>query len=149
MKTLFSNADLDEILRRLDGLKPGANRQWWKMDVAQMLAHCSAAMEVAAGQAFPPRLFIGRILGPLFKKSFVGEKEFGKNSPTDPSYVVTDQRNFDREKSRLVAVVRQFGEGGEAKCTTHPHPFFGNLTPREWSIAMYKHLDHHLRQYGA
>ena len=44
--------------------------------------------------------------------------------------------------------VRQFSEGGETRCTRHPHPFFGSLTPQAWSRGMYKHLDHHLRQFG-
>jgi hypothetical protein len=118
------------------------------MDAPQMLAHCSNVLEVATGRKNPPRLFIGRILGPFFKAIFSNEKQFKKNTPTDKSFIVADQRNFDQEKARLVELIRQFGEGGEAQCTRHPHAFFGPLTPREWGIGMYKHLDHHLRQFG-
>jgi transposase InsO family protein len=63
--------------------------------------------------------------------------------------VVSDSRDFSLEQRRLKDCVREFHQGGEAKCTRHPHPFFGNLTPQEWSRGMYKHLDHHLRQFGA
>ncbi|MFD1127776.1 DUF1569 domain-containing protein [Paenibacillus provencensis] len=31
---------------------------------------------------------------------------------------------------------------------TNPHPFFGKLTSEEWSIGLYKHLDHHLKEFG-
>jgi hypothetical protein len=148
MKSLFDKTVLDEILQRFNALQPDVQRQWGKMDVAQMMAHCSATMEVATGQKFPPRTLIGRILGPLVKPAYVGEKPFSRNSPTDPSFVVLDAREFKREKERLTGLVLQFSEGGESKCTTHPHSFFGKLTPKEWSVGMYKHLDHHLRQFG-
>lgn len=148
MKSLFEKPVLEEIMHRVDLLRPEMQRQWGKMEVAQMLAHCSAALEVATGQKFPPRTMLGRILGPFFKKSFIGERQFSKNSPTDPSFVIPNQRDFKAERGRLARLVRGFSDGGDAKCTTHPHSFFGNLTPKEWSIIMYKHLDHHLRQFG-
>jgi Protein of unknown function (DUF1569) len=43
----------------------------------------------------------------------------------------------------------RFAKGGAEGCTKHPHNFFGKLTPLEWATGMYKHLDHHLRQFGA
>jgi hypothetical protein len=118
------------------------------MEVAQMLAHCYAALEVATGQKTPPRIFMGRILGPFFKSFFYGPKPFKKNSPTDKSFIVIDRRNFEKEKTKLVDLITLFAKGGEEKVTKHPHSFFGKLTPKQWSIGMYKHLDHHLQQFG-
>jgi hypothetical protein len=46
-------------------------------------------------------------------------------------------------------LIDRFAAAGPQGCTTHPHAFFGSLTPDEWAILMYKHLDHHLRQFGA
>ena len=63
MKNLYSNADTEEIISRIDQLKPDSERLWGKMDVAQMMAHCSAALEMASGHTSPSRLLIGRILG--------------------------------------------------------------------------------------
>jgi transposase InsO family protein len=62
--------------------------------------------------------------------------------------VIADKRDFAREQEQLKVCVRQFHEGGEERCTKHPHSFFGPLTPQEWATGMYKHLDHHLRQFG-
>jgi len=149
MKNLFEKDASEEIIARIDRLQSAAPRQWGKMDVAQMMAHCSAAMEMASGQLNPPRMLIGRLLGPLVKPVYTNEKPFAQNNPTEKKLVVADQRDFQGERERLKACVRQFHEGGEAKCTRHPHPFFGALTPYEWSRGMYKHLDHHLRQFGA
>jgi hypothetical protein len=148
MKSIFQPEVLDEIKQRIDKLQPTAQRQWGKMEVAQMMAHCTAALEVAAGQKFPPRIFIGRFLGPFFKSVFSNDKPLKRNTPTDNSFLVIDQRNFTKEKARLIDLVTRFSTGGEANCTKHPHSFFGKLTPREWGIGMYKHLDHHLRQFG-
>ena len=149
MKDLFQPEAVDEIFSRLDKLQPASQRQWGKMDVAQMMAHCSGAMDLAAGRLNPPRIFIGRLIGPLVKPIYTNEKPFSRNNPTDKTLVIADARDFQREKENLRAKIRQFHDGGEGQCTRHPHPFFGALTPQEWSRGMYKHLDHHLRQFGA
>src|ERR1700690_1468090 len=108
MKTLFEQEGAQEVIARIDSLQPTSTRQWGKMDVAQMMAHCY-------------------------------EKPFSKSSPTDKQLVVTDVRDFAREKESLKTKVRQFHEGGEAMCTRRPHPFFGAITPQDWSRGMYKH----------
>ncbi|HET6178909.1 MAG TPA: DUF1569 domain-containing protein [Candidatus Sulfotelmatobacter sp.] len=149
MKNLFEREAVDEVISRIDNLKAASQRQWGKMDVAQMLAHCSAAMDMASGRINPPRIFIGRLIAPFFKPIYTNEKPFSQNNPTDKKLVVADKRDFLREQEQLRVKVRQFHEGGEAQCTRNPHPFFGALTPQAWARGMYKHLDHHLRQFGA
>jgi Protein of unknown function (DUF1569) len=149
MKNLFEKETIDEVISRIDKLQPVAPRQWGKMDVTQMMAHCSAAVDMASGKINPPRMLIGRFLGPLVKPVYTNEKPFGQGNPTEKMLLVSDTRDFSQEQTRLKGCVREFHQGGEAKCTRHPHPFFGDLTPQEWSRGMYKHLDHHLRQFGA
>ncbi len=149
MKNLFEKETIDEVLGRVDALQPASQRQWGKMDVSQMLAHCASTMDMASGRLNTPRIFVGRILGPLFKSILTNEKPFSKNSPTDKELRISDPRDFARERDRLKQGVLCFYEGGEGKCTRHPHPFFGPLSPQDWARGMYKHLDHHLRQFGA
>ena len=72
-----------------------------------------------------------------------------QNSPTAPALLVKDDPDFETERARLDGLIDRFATGGAAACTTHPHAFFGKLTPDQWSILVYKHLDHHLRQFGA
>ncbi len=148
MNNLFNQPDVSQILQRIDKLTAGSQRQWGKMNAAQMLAHCNVSLETAMGGNFIKRLFIGRIIGTLLKPMVLGAKPFRKNSPTDKSYIFKDDRNFEEERSKTKASVTKFFEGGSSGCTTHPHPFFGRFTPEEWAVFQWKHLDHHLRQFG-
>lgn len=148
MKSLFEPDAVNNVMARIDELQPASQRQWGKMDVAQMMAHCSTAMDMACGQLNLPRIFVGRLLGPLVRPQFTNDRPFSRNAPTDKKLKVTEPKDFNREKENLKKRIQQFHQGGEAQCTTHPHPFFGPLTAREWGMGMYKHLDHHLRQFG-
>jgi len=148
VKGLFQREAVDEIIARLDSLQPASVRQWGKMDAAQMMAHCSAALDMASGRMNLPRILVGRLLGSFVKPIYTNDKPFSKNNPTDKKLVVSDQRDFAREREQLKLKLQQFHEGGEAQCTRHPHPFFGAFTPQEWARGMYKHLDHHLRQFA-
>ena len=150
MKSLFEAARVEEIKKRMAQLRPDSERQWGKMNPAQALAHCSAAMEMAVGEKTPPRILIGRLFGRLAKKSMiVKEKPMPRNVGTDKSLVVGDQRDLAVERQRLSGLIDRFAAGGPGVCTKHPHFFFGPLTPEEWAALMYQHVDHHLRQFGA
>jgi hypothetical protein len=148
MKTIYDPAALNEILSRLENLTPSSQRHWGKMNSSQMLAHCNEALKVVTNRARPKRMLLGYILGPLFKSSYLGEKPLLKNSPTHPTFIVAGERDFAAEKARYIELLKEFSAGGEELCTTHPHLFFGYFTPKEWGISIYKHLDHHLQQFG-
>jgi len=149
MKNLFEPASADEVKKRIAQLKPDAARGWGTMSPAQMLAHCSLAMEMAVGDQKPPRMFIGRVLGPVLRKVSLGNDDpMRRNSPTAKELLVQGDRDLENERPRLIGLVDKFVSGGPARCTTHPHTFFGPLTPAQWATLMYKHADHHLRQFG-
>lgn len=149
MKSLFEPAGLQEVVDRLNRITPESTRQWGTMTVDQMLAHCNGALDMGSGAISPKRVFIGRIIGPLFRANYSNEKPFSPSSPTSQELKVESPRDFQREKDLLRVKISQFAAAGEAGVTKHPHPFFGPLSPREWGIGMYKHLDHHFRQFGA
>ena len=149
VKNLFEAATVEEVKERLAQLRPESERQWGKMNPAQMLAHCSATMGMAMGKITPPRILIGRLLGPLAKKSLiVNGTPMRRNSMTEKSCLVTDERDLLVERQGLRESIDRFATGGPGVCTKHPHFFFGPLTPVEWAVLMYQHLDHHLRQFG-
>lgn len=149
MKHLFEAARVDEVKQRLARLRPESARQWGTMDPAQALAHCCGGIEMAVGDRIPPRLLLGRIIGWLIKPLALRDDEpMRRNTPTVQELKVPEARDLERERERLRALIDRFAAAGPAGCTTHPHSFFGRLTPEEWATLMYKHLDHHLRQFG-
>jgi hypothetical protein len=149
MKNLFEPTTAKEVKERIAKLGPTSQRQWGRMTAAQAMAHCSVAMESAVGDKLPSRMFVGRLFGPIAKSQLLkDEKPMGRNAPTAKSLVVSDERDLAKECQRLSTLIERFNAAGPQGCTKHPHTFFGQLTPQEWAQLMYKHVDHHLRQFG-
>jgi hypothetical protein len=82
----------------------------------------------------------------LFKSQVVKPGLFGKNSPTAKEFIIADERVFATEKNNLLGYIDKFSDPKSIKTTRHS--FFGNLTTEEWGKFMYKHLNHHLTQFG-
>jgi hypothetical protein len=150
MKNLYDASDLDSLKTRITSLKPESSRQWGKMTPAQALAHCSLGVQMATGELRPRRKLIGRILGPVVKPKLVGgDQPMRRNSPTAEVLMPPNDPDFAAEQAKLIDLLDRFSAAGPQACTSHPHVFFGPMTPGEWAILMYKHVDHHLRQFGA
>lgn len=149
MKNLFEMATVDEVKARIGRLRPESERQWGKMNAPQALEHCARSIEIAFGERKPPKALAGWLIGWAIKPLiFKDDQPFRRNAPTMKELVVVDERNLETEKERLSDLIDRFAAGGPACCTSHPHSFFGRLTPGQWAILMYKHVDHHLRQFG-
>jgi hypothetical protein len=148
MKTLFDEADRAVLLQRLAALQVDTPRQWGKMNAPQMVTHCTRALEAATGDRPMKQKLIGKILMPFFRKTFLGEKPFGRNAPTDQSFVVADERELSAEREHLANVIAKFVARGADAAGRETHAFFGRMTGQEWGETMYKHIDHHLRQFG-
>ncbi|KAA6456503.1 DUF1569 domain-containing protein [Acidobacteria bacterium AB60] len=149
MKDLFDPETVEEVQARISRLQADTRPLWGRMTCAQAVAHCAAAMEFAVGDTVPPRMIVGRIIGKIIKPMVLREDEpMRRNSPTVKGLVVADRRHLPTEQKRLTGLINRFAVNGPGGCTTEPHSFFGPLTPEEWAILMYKHLDHHLRQFG-
>lgn len=148
MKSLFDQTTYEEIVSRMNQLTAASQQQWGKMDVAQMLAHCEVAFKVPLNEKPMPRMLIGVLLGWLFKKKLYDEKPWKKNLPTAPDFIIKDSRNFENEKARLLALVERFHKADPSAIEKVVHPMFGKFTGEQWGKSMYKHLDHHLTQFG-
>lgn len=148
MKNLFTPADRESLSHRLATLEPGAQRQWGRMDAAQMLLHCARSLEAATGDRPTKQVFLGKLVTPFIRGFVLGEKPWGKNGPTDPSFVVSNACDFEAERIRLATLIDRFVRRGPEGAAKETHAFFGKLSGSEWGRLMYKHLDHHLRQFG-
>lgn len=148
MKNLFDNSTIEEVVNRLNSLTPQSQRQWGKMEVAQMLAHCKEAFKVPLMEKSPPRMFMGYLIGWMIKNKLYNDSPWKQNLPTAPQFIIKDERNFELERKGLLSLVNQFHNDNPERIATIVHPMFGKYTGEQWGKAMYKHLDHHLQQFG-
>lgn len=149
VKNLFDPARVQEVKERLALLRPDSQRMWGSMNAPQAVAHCSAGLEMALGDRNPPRVFAGRLFGWIVKPlALRNDEPMRRNSPTVKELVIQDDRDLEKERERLYGLIDRFAAAGPNGCTTDPHSFFGRLMPEQWAILAYKHLDHHLRQFG-
>ncbi|HEX8517684.1 MAG TPA: DUF1569 domain-containing protein [Bacteroidia bacterium] len=150
MESLFNPKDNQRIIDRINSLTNKSQAQWGKMNVSQMLAHSQVPLSVAFGEHKLKRGLMSVLFGRMFKNKLMkDEKPFDRNLPTDKRFIVVEQREFEKEKDKLIELVQRFVKAGPDGLTKDPHPFFGNLSGKEWDILQWKHLDHHLRQFGA
>ncbi|MDP9169810.1 MAG: DUF1569 domain-containing protein [Acidobacteriota bacterium] len=108
------------------------------MTAAQVLAHCSVSMQWAVGEVVPEK---GAAAGTF-------DRAAGEADGVSQRRPATEEFADGRERDQLSGRIDRFAAGGAAGCTRNPHSFFGRIAPEEWAILMYKHLDHHLRQFG-
>ncbi len=149
MKNMFEPSSANEVKTRIAQLQQTSTRHWGNMTAAQAVAHCARSLEWAVGDRVPPRMFFASLLGRVIKPRVLGDDApIRRNSPTSKDLVIHEDCNLESERQRLLALIDRFVAAGSAGCTSHPHSFFGRMTPDEWTILMYKHLDHHLRQFG-
>jgi len=148
MKTLFDPETHNELHERLDKLTPDAERLWGKMSPAQMMEHNVRVIQMATGEVPMKQHILGKAIGWIFKSRFLGDQPFSKNSPTGPTMIVADEPDFEETRVRLKTLMTDLHIGGPAACDGNVHGFFGRLTGDEWGICQYKHVDHHLRQFG-
>ncbi len=148
MKSLFDPKENQEIIDRIQNLSVDATALWGKMKVSQMLKHCEAPLKVAFGELKLKRGLLGVLFGNMAKKKMTNDKPFEKNIPTDKMFKVNYDPEFAPTKEELIILVKRFADQGPSGLMSAPHPFFGKLTAQEWDILQWKHLDHHLRQFG-
>lgn len=145
-KDLFDHPVYTELHDRVQKLESTDKALWGKMNAGQMMSHCSVAIEAALGITSVEDKS-NLLFRTVVKWAALSERPFSKGLPTGKEYIMDDRRDFDREKSRLLKNLKRAHEAG-MDAEWYPHTVFGKLKPREWSWLLYKHTDHHLRQFG-
>ncbi|WP_152286491.1 DUF1569 domain-containing protein [Flavicella marina] len=149
MKNIFDKEVTEEIIGRIEKLNKNSQPVWGKMDVSQMFAHCCVTYELIFENTQPkPNKFKKMILGLLIKNIVVGTKPYKTNSRTAPEFLITEQKDFETEKTRLISFIRKTQELGVDYFEQKESHSFGKLTSKEWNNMFYKHLDHHLHQFS-
>ena len=145
IKDLYEDAVFEEILERIALLTPESQPEWGEMSVAQMLAHVAEVQDVNNGKPLKGTPFFIKWMGGLIKKKVVDTKPYPKSVRTHPQYIMSEPEDFEIQRERLVNSLRAMRAVGRKE---FKHPIFGMMTPLEKGWATYKHLDHHLQQFG-
>lgn len=144
MKNLFNEAELKSITERLNGLEGTEKRLWGKMTLSQMLRHCRLQLDMALKHVPAKDIFPSPMQ--WITKQVVGFRiPWPKNLVAAPEMLVKEDAEFTKERQLLLermAEMKQKDDFGS-------HPFFGKMNKEEWGKIAYKHLDHHLRQFGS
>jgi len=149
MESVFDKAENAAILKRIDSLTPDTQALWGKMNVQQMLLHCQKPIEVSFGEGNTKRNLLGILIGGWVKRKLLKPGPLDRNGPTAPGFATTGlSPDFKKEQQALRGMVERYAQG-PSSIANETHPFFGKMTMEEWDSLQWKHLDHHLRQFGA
>jgi hypothetical protein len=147
-QSLHSPDVYQDCLRRIEQLTPETTPQWGNMTAAQMLSHCAEIQEVSNGKALNNTPFLVKLFKGMIRNMVVNDKPYPKNTKTHPQYRQTSDRDFETEKKRLLGALDEFVNADTEVAGRANHPLFGEMSPEEKGWSMYKHLNHHLTQFG-
>lgn len=146
MKSLFDSDAYQEVIDRIEKLDEQATAKWGEMNVGQMFWHCQGPFNIMLKKndyGMKPN-WLAKV---FFKKSLYNDKPWRKSLPTARFLKARESKDFNMEKSKLVELVNEAYSHREYK-EWNPHPGFGHFTHNQWGQMQYKHLDHHLKQFG-
>lgn len=143
-KNLYETAVLEEILERMSGISADTKPEWGKMDAAQMFAHCAEAQDVYNGKPLKVPFWM-RLMRPVARGMLLNTKPFARNAPTIDQFKVVDPEDFDQQRDRMIDSLRTMHALGPR---TMNHPVLGHMSSEDIGWITYKHMDHHLRQFG-
>lgn len=148
MRTILDKSTRDELIARINLLSEASTNKWGKMNVFQMIKHCILWEEMVLKNQVYKRVFIGRIFGKMGLRSILkDEKPLKRNTPTIPEFIIKEKsENITTEKIKWISLIEQYGHFTNDNFI---HPFFGKMSKEQIGIMAYKHIDHHLRQFGA
>ena len=146
MKTLWTESARQELCERLARLDPTTQPRWGKMNCAQMLAHLTDSMRMTLGE-LPTQPKGGPLRYPPLKQLIIYWLPWPQGVPTAPELLARAPESIEHETAAVQALIAGFAQS-EDKAHWPEHPAFGRLSAKDWGVLAYRHLDHHLRQFG-
>lgn len=149
LPSIYDPKTTDVVVERIEKLTNQTTPKWGKMSVSQMLAHCCVPYEQIFGEKTERPPYLIRVMLKMFlKNTLVNEVPYKQNARTAPAFIIADERDFEREKKRLIDYIVKVEKMGASALEGKESNSVGILTAHEWSNMLYKHLDHHFRQFG-
>ncbi|GHC65753.1 DUF1569 domain-containing protein [Ulvibacter litoralis] len=149
LPNIFNKDITEKVIQRIDNLKVDTQPNWGKMNVSEMLAHCNVTYEMVYENKHPkPNFFMKVMMKSFVKKIVTSETPYKHNAQTAPAFKIKNSRNFETEKIRLIGYINKTQKLGASNFDNKESHSFGKLSVNEWNNMFYKHLDHHLNQFG-
>ena len=147
MKTIFDQTTREELINRVNFLTENSTRQWGKMNVYQMIKHCILCEEMYLGKTPYKRTFLGFLLGRIALNQLMkDDKPKKRNSPTKQEFIITEETgDFLEDKTKWISLINEYEDYSNQNFV---HWFFGKMTTEQVGMSVYKHIDHHLRQFN-
>jgi len=146
MKSVLEKASRDELINRINNLDEHSIAKWGQMTVYQMVKHCVLCEELYLGKIKHKRSLVGLVFGKAGLKNILREdKSFPKNAPTSTVFKVKEKNgDIVFEKTKWIALIEEY----KNYPNDFVHWFFGKMTREQLGYFVYKHNDHHLRQFN-
>jgi len=146
LKLLHDPEVYASIKRRMESLRADTQRQWGRMSVDQMLWHVSVSMREAVGD-YTPQLKPSPI-PKAFLRWAVINMPWGRGAPTRPDMNAVSTYDFNAQKAECLSLIDRI-VARPLSAVWPDSASMGKMTGKHWSRLTAKHLDHHLRQFGA
>ncbi len=145
MKTIWKASVRDELRSRLAQLSPSTPGRWGRMTAPQMVAHLADNSRMAIGD-----LPVAPKKSPLrfapFKQLCIYCLPIPKGVPTAPELIRRVPGDWSQEVQAAGALLERLASPPDG--ARPDHPVFGRMSEQAWGVLVYRHYDHHLRQFG-
>ncbi len=149
LPSIFETKTTESILSRLNHLTNTTQPLWGKMNAAQMLAHLNVAYDIDSGKIKSETPALMKFMLKLFLKPIlVNEKPYKKNSRTAPLFLISSEKDFEKEKKSLIDNILESQNNGREYYEGRESNSVGKMNANEWSNMYYKHIEHHFSQFG-
>lgn len=151
MKTLGSETDRRELLRRLQQITHDSRRRWGTMTPHQMICHLNDSFKAGTGEKQVSS--VSNVLSRTLVKWIAlylpipWPRGVRTRPEMDQNRGGTRPVEFNRDLAELKAVIERFSQR-QRDFQWHRHPLFDEMSERDWWRWGYLHVDHHLRQFG-
>jgi hypothetical protein len=145
----FSDDKVTDTIERINKLSPTSAPLWGKMTVAKMLKHlCVPYKQIKSKNPKAAPWYLRIMLQLFYKKIMTNETPYAHNMPTAKNFIIKEEPEFEQVKTDLIQHLLDIKALGPEAFEGRKHVALSTLSAKEWDNLLYKHLDHHLRQFG-
>lgn len=145
--SIFDAAARAALLTRMDRLDAVTPARWGTLTAPRMVAHLIDSVRMALGE-YPVAGRSSFLSNPVMRFLIIHVLPFPKGAPTAPALLTRAPESWPADIAALKTLIERAASNGLSG-TWVPHPAFGAISPRDWGVLIYKHVNHHLTQFGA